>query len=81
MRIRTLSIKEIKNKFKGEWVFLQDCKFDKSGNLKLGRVTYHSSNRDEVYRKLRDYKHYKGKCAIRYLGEIPKDLTVVLWLE
>lgn len=78
MRMTVSNIKEMENKFKGEWVFLQNCKFDKIGNLKLAKLIFHSYNRDEVYRKLKDYKNYRGKCAIKYFGEIPKDLTVVL---
>lgn len=81
MRKEVLSVKEIKNKYKDEWVLLFDCEFDEHGKVKSGKVILHSPNRDDIYRKIVNYKGYKGTSAIRYLGEIPKDLTVLLWVK
>lgn len=81
MTEQMLSLQQIGNKYKGEWLFLIDCVLEDNGKLASARVALHNSNRDEVYKKLIDFKGYRGKSALIYTGEIPKDLTVVLWLK
>lgn len=79
MKDHVLAISDAQNKYKNEWIFLIDCEFTPGGELRSGKVVLHTPSRDEIYRKLVDFKNYKGKSALRYTGEIPKDLTVVLW--
>lgn len=75
-----LLMSKIKEKYKGEWVFLVECERTENGDIKKGKVILHSPNRDEVYRNLTKLKSQKGMTLLRYLGEIPKDLTVMLWV-
>jgi len=46
-------------------------------HIKEGEILWHSKDRDEVYRKGREWK--PKHSAILYLGDIPKDIAVVLW--
>ncbi len=72
-------LEDIKSKYTDGWVLLFDCEFSDSGELRKGKVVLHSLRRDEIYRNLSNYKGYKGNFAIKHMGEIPKDLSVLLW--
>lgn len=71
-----VSYAEIKSRFDGEWILLEDPQTTKSLEVREGRVLWHSKDRDEVYRKARELspKH----SAILYAGSPPKDTVVVL---
>ena len=73
---KILSMEEIKKRYDGEWVLIADYKTDDLCRIKRGRVLAHGKNQNKVYRQLGRYK--KINLATRYIGEIPKDLTVIL---
>ncbi|HOP59819.1 MAG TPA: hypothetical protein PKZ60_00205 [Candidatus Saccharicenans sp.] len=47
-----MKIEEIRKRYWGEWVLIEYSKLDDSSNVLEGEVIAHSSNKEEVYRKL-----------------------------
>lgn len=74
---RLMLIQEIKRRFKGEWLLLSDCETDRLSNIKRAKVIFHSPDRQAVFREL-SKKPCGRKTASIYVGEIPKDLAVML---
>ena len=68
-----LSMEELTQKFKDEWVVVEVIE-DEFGEPKKVRVIADSKNRDEIYRK---QKLVEGDIAVFYTGEIPKGYAVV----
>jgi len=71
-----MSVAEIEARFKSEWVLVGDPETTDALEVKRGKVLWHSKDRDEVYRKVKELqpKH----SAILFTGEIPKDMVIVL---
>jgi hypothetical protein len=71
-----LSLMEMKMRYKSEWILVEDPETIESLELKRGKVLWHSKDRDEVYRKAREFcpKH----SAILYTGTLPDGMAVVL---
>ena len=64
-----LSIKELTQEFKDEWVLIEVIEEDEIDQPKKVKVIAVSKNRDEIYEK---QKEIKGDIAILYTGEIPQ---------
>ena len=71
-----MTINEIKSRFAPDWVLIGDPRTDENQQLLAGRVLFHSSDREEVYRKAIELR--PGHFAFRYLGEMPEDMAFVL---
>ena len=71
-----MSIVEIRTRFAPEWVLIGDPQTDENQRLLGGRVLFHSSDREEVYRKAIELR--PGHFAFRYLGEMPEGMAFVL---
>jgi hypothetical protein len=71
-----MSLVEIEAQFQSEWVLIEDPQTTDTLQVMGGRVLWHSSDRDEVYRKLRELQ--PGHSAILYTGKIPKDMAIIL---
>ncbi len=71
-----LTIEEIQDQFPSEWVLIAEPKVDERTRLLAGRVLFHSQVRDEVYHKAAELRlpHF----AVRYLGQLPENLVLVL---
>jgi hypothetical protein len=71
-----MSLAEIQDRFVAEWVLLEDPETSELLEVKGGKVLWHSKDRDEVYRKAREFqpKH----SAIVYTGKLPQGSVVVL---
>jgi len=70
------TIDQITSAFPSEWVLIDEPETDESMRLLGGRVVFHSTNRDDVYRKAAELRlpHF----AVRFLGAIPENLAVIL---
>ena len=53
---KVMPLAEIQTRFKSEWVLVEDPETDESLVVKSGRVLWHSTDRDEVYRKARELR-------------------------
>lgn len=72
----TISFAEIQKRFDSEWVLLEDPKTDKGLKVESGKVLWHSKDRDEVYRKAREFR--PKHSAVLYTGKLPQDMVIVL---
>ncbi len=65
-----MSIEQIKEKYKDEWVLVEVLEEDDLGRITRARIIAHSRNRDDTYDALKktNVKH----LAHFYTGEIPK---------
>jgi hypothetical protein len=68
--------KDIKNKFKNQWVLIEVKNVDESFNVLEGEVLAHSKDKDEIYQKL--LKIRPKEFSIEYTGKVPEDLAVVM---
>lgn len=71
-----ISLMEIQKKFDSEWVLLENPETEDNLKVKSGRVLWHSKDRDEAYRKAREFK--PRHSAVIYTGKLPRDAVVVL---
>lgn len=71
-----MSVAEIRDRFRSEWVLLKDPEFTRSLEVKMGTVLWHSKDRDDVYRKARELR--PKHSAILYTGTLPEEAVVVL---
>jgi hypothetical protein len=71
-----LTIAEIESRFVSEWVLVEDPQTNDSMEVVGGRVSCHSMDRDEVYRRAATLR--PKRFAILYTGAIPEDTAVVL---
>lgn len=72
----TISFAEIQKRFDSEWILLEDPETDRGLKIKSGKVLWHSKDRDEVYRKAREFK--PKHSAILYTGKLSQNTVIVL---
>jgi hypothetical protein len=71
-----LTFEEIKARFPSEWVLIGEPRTDASLELLAGKVLCHSTDRDEVDRKLLELR--PRQFALRYLGTMPENTAIIL---
>ena len=71
-----LTIEQIQAGYPSERVFIGEPRTKEGARLQGGRVVFHSSNRDNVYRKAVELRlpHF----ALRFLGSMPESMALVL---
>jgi hypothetical protein len=70
-----LTIDEINQRFKDEWVLVDNPQTDEQLRVQSGVVRFHSKDRDEVYAKAAQLSSRK---AFVFTGRIPDDMVIVL---
>jgi len=73
---KVLTIAEIRDQFRSEWILIEDPETDEALGVKRGKVRYHSKDRDEVYREA--VRLRPKRFAMLYTGTIPKDTAIIL---
>ena len=76
MECGVLSMDEIREEYKDEWVLIEYEELDDDLNVKKGRVIAHSYCKEEIYARLSETKG--TNVAIEYTGKFPEDLAVML---
>lgn len=71
-----LSIAEIETQFESEWVLVEDPETNDALEVQSGRVSFHSKDRDEVYRKTIELR--PKRFAMLYTGKMPENTAIVL---
>ena len=71
-----MTVAEIESRFKSEWVLVEDPEMNESLEVQSGKVLYHSTDRDEVYRKAVELR--PKRFAMLYTGTIPENTAIVL---
>ena len=78
-RSKSISYSEIKKKYPNEWVLVEFSSLGKDLHPKTGKVLAHASNKEEIYRALRQTC---GKnVSIEYFGPLSEDIAVIFCLE
>lgn len=72
------TINVINEEFNGQWVFLINCEKDDNEAVIGGEVAIHSESRDKVIRGMKDYIMEESETYLRYAGEIPEGVSVIL---
>ena len=66
----------IKKRFHNQWLLIEVSKYDGDYNIKEGKVLANSPFKAKIYQAL---LKYTGKnLAIEYVGELPKEMAVLL---
>lgn len=71
-----LTIMQIEARFASEWVLVVDPQTNDALEVLSGKVSWHSKDRDEIYRKAVELR--PRRFAVLYTGTMPKDTAVVL---
>ena len=71
---KKLSTKRIRSRYKDEWVLLLNPEISSETGIEGGEVIFHSKNREEVHKRLSDFK---GNKAIVFTGKIPEEIGVL----
>ncbi len=71
-----LTMEEIKNSYKSEWVLIENPETDDNLEIRSGIILWHSKDRDELYRKARELQ--PRHSAVVFTGSIQKESVIVL---
>jgi hypothetical protein len=71
-----LTLAEIKERFDGEWVLLDDPDVNEHQQVIAGRVVSHSKDRDEVYQRAVELR--LRHSATLYLGSMPANTAIAI---
>ena len=71
-----ITLAEIEERYKSEWILVEDPELDEQLNVIRGKVLWHSKDRDEMYQK--DIELRPKRAAFLYTGTIPENTVVVL---
>lgn len=71
-----LSLSLMEKKYHDQWVLIAGPVYDKTNRIKRGRILFHSEDRDKVDKAMLETK--EDNIAIRYLGALDKDVSVIL---
>lgn len=71
-----MTMTEIEHQFEDEWVLVVDPVTDSALDVQGGSVAWHSSDRDEIYRKAIELR--PTRFAVIYTGEMPEGTAIAL---
>jgi len=71
-----ISLADIQKMFDSEWILLENPKVGSGLRIESGKLLWHSKDRDEVYRKAREFK--PKRSAILFTGKLPQNTAIVL---
>ena len=71
-----LTLAEIEERYKSEWILVEDPETDQSDRVVRGKVLFHSADRDAMYRKAVELR--PRDFAFLYTGTMPEGTAVVL---
>ncbi len=71
-----MTLAEMEERFKSEWILVEDPETDEVLEVVQGTVVCHSKDRDEVYRFALNQK--SKRFAIVYTGEMPEHSAIIL---
>lgn len=73
-----MTIDELKKQYDQEWLLIEVEKFDEDWEPLEGKVIVHSPVEDNIYKEMLKLKGKNINLAIRYAGEYPDDIAVLL---
>jgi hypothetical protein len=72
-----LTLMQMELRFPSQWLLVENPQTGAALELQGGTVLWHSSDRDEVYRKAVELRPHR--FAVTYTGKMPKNTAIVLW--
>ncbi len=72
----SLTLAEIMEKYKSEWVLIENPQTDERLEIESGRVVYHSKDRDEFDRQVLQFR--ASRFAVIFTGRPPADMEFAL---
>jgi hypothetical protein len=73
----TMTMEEIQARFDREWVLLADPEWTEATDITAGKVLFHSSDHDEVWRRAQELPA-PVHIAVLYIGRPPEDVVPML---
>ncbi len=74
-----LTMKEIENRFNGEWVLIEDVETDEKLEILRGKVTYHGKDKNELHRQA--MKSKSEHLASLFIGKPDPKMEFLLGFE
>lgn len=71
-----ITYEQMKNRYDGEWVLVDEPETDEAHQVIWGRVVAHSSARDEVYAKMRGLP--LRRFALLCFKKVPEGTVIIL---
>jgi hypothetical protein len=71
-----LTLSEMEERFKSEWILVEDPETDESDQVVGGKVLFHSPDRDAMYRKAVELR--PRDFAFLFTGTMPEGTAIVL---
>ena len=71
-----LTVQEIEDRYKAEWVLVEDPEVTPQREVIGGKVLFHSKDRDEVYNKAIELR--PKHSAYLYTGRAAEDMVIML---
>ena len=71
-----LTLSEMEERFKSEWILVEDPETDESEQVVRGKVLFHSPDRDAMYRKAVELR--PRDFAFLFTGRMPEGTAIVL---
>lgn len=71
-----LTVQEIEDRYKSEWVLVEDPEVTPQLEVAGGKVLYHSKDRNEVYQKAIELR--PKHSAYLYTGRAAEDIVIML---
>ena len=72
---QVLTMEEIEARYAPDWVLIGDLETNESHEVLSGKVLLHGPDRDELYRKAKEFP--PGRFAVRFLGTWPEDRVLI----
>jgi hypothetical protein len=71
-----LTLAEMEERFKSEWILVENPEMDESDQVVGGKVLFHSPDRDAMYRKAVELR--PRDFAFLFTGTMPEGTAIVL---
>ena len=73
-----MTIKEINEKYDGQWVYMVNLETDDNGTVFGGNVAAHSESQEKVVQAMLNDSDPDWGIYIRYAGQIPEEVSILL---
>ena len=72
------TMEQIRNEYDGKWVYLINCQHNDKGSVIGGVVAIHGESMNKVLRGMAAYDKSADSVYVRYIGNLPEGVAVLL---
>ena len=72
------SMEQIEQEYNGQWVFMINCTKDKYHSVVGGEVLFSDKSMNAVLRTMKSTKTNGNSTYVRYIGNLPEGVAVIL---